>query len=77
MTQSPPPQPVLVPSEEDPSSVSTQGEHQQVQGEGLHSRYAMVWHGMDRHGKNEFHELRGVQLFKRFSAKFVHVSAKF
>ena len=30
-----------------------------------------------RPGKNELHELRGVQFFKWFSAKFVLFSAKF
>ena len=30
-----------------------------------------------RLGKNELHELRGVQYFKRYSAKFVNFSAKF
>ena len=30
-----------------------------------------------RHGKNKFHELCGVQLFKRFSTKFVNFSTKF
>ena len=30
-----------------------------------------------RLGKNKLHELRGVQLLKRFSAKLVDFSAKF
>ena len=32
---------------------------------------------VSRLGKNELHDLRGVQLFFRFSAKFVNFSAKF
>ena len=32
---------------------------------------------MLRHGKKELHELRKVKFFKRFSAKFVNISAKF